>query len=104
MIPKDLMKQDMLALPFVNWDRFVPAASGKSLDLYGWIKRKDSHEDFVLIEYTNTHQDKWTTKFSTSSAEYSDKIHALLEMDEGGHADCIRVEDHFQVDNMVKLK
>lgn len=104
-LPKDLMKEDMETVPFVNWDRFVPNEAENKLDLYGWIPRDDGKADFVLLEYKNTHDNRWTTNFSTSSAKYSAEIHKLLKMRDGSHVDCVRVEDHFpDVKNVIRLK
>ena len=99
-LPKDLMEEDMKKLPFVNWDRFI--LKKRSVELFGWIKREDTHEDFVFIEY-QLKDDVWYMSFSTSSAEKTKEIHKLLEC-EGGHKDCQRVENNFDVENCVRLK
>jgi len=101
-IPKSLMEEDMKKLSFVNWDRFVVNEERKILDLYGWIKREDSHEDFVLLEYKNTKDNLWDTTFSTSSEERTKDIFKLLEC-HGSHNDCQRVEDKFDINNCIKI-
>ncbi len=56
--------------PFVKWDRFV---EGKSIyTFYGWIFRKDKHEDFLVIEIDINDND-FSPWFITSSARYSQK-------------------------------
>jgi len=100
---KQIMKEDMLALPFVNFDRFVDLDT--SVFLYGWINReKDSYKDFVIIKYDNVKDlDNIETFFSTSSDKYSEVIHKNLGFNEGEHCKCQRVEDNFEIMNCIRL-
>lgn len=102
-LPKDLMEADMNKLHFINWDRFVFNEETKKVDLFGWIKREDTHEDFVLLEYKQHKDGKWTTSFSTSSSERTEEIFKLLYC-KGEHKDCQRVESEFRVGNCIRLK
>lgn len=90
-------------LSFVQWDRW----SGDSLDdctIFGWIERNKPHsdgvsmyKDFVVIDFENGEP----TLFRTSSATYSKKIADILNFD---HSDCKRVENNFDIENVLKLK
>lgn len=101
--PNNLMEEDMKKLPFVNWDRFIVNDERKVVNLFGWIPRKDTHEDFVLLEYKLRDDDKWDTTFTCSSIERTKEIFKLLEC-EGKHHDCQRVEHDFDIENCIKLK
>lgn len=105
-IPKDLMQDDMEKLKFVTWDRFVVNPLGNRIELFGWIKRIDSHEDFVVLTYNLCSEDdvkqNWGMKFCTSSKKYSGQIALLLGCDRN-HTDCIRVEDHFTIKNCIRM-
>lgn len=82
-------------LDFVNWDRYF--GEGENLVFFGWIKRKDNYKDFVVLDFSVL--PVW---FATSSKEHSKKIGELLE--HRSHSDCNRVEDSFDIENMIKLK
>lgn len=99
MKPSDLMEEDMKSMHFVKWDRYVETSD--KVDLFGWIKREDSHEDFVLLTYSKKEGNNWDTCFSTSSKEYSAEIARILQSE---HSDCKRVENDFMVRNCVRLK
>lgn len=111
MIPEDHkwinIENTLEALPFVSWDRFTcndNEHGENEYTFYGWIDREqDSYKDFVLINFTFHHDYSVTRWFTTSSAKYSLTIHQLLEMDEGGHEDCLRVEDYLDISNAIKL-
>jgi len=102
--PEDIMKEDMEKLSFVNWDRFIVNIKEKKIDLYGWIKREDSHEDFVIITYEQTFSKKWKTSYGTSSKKYDKKIFKLLECEGEEPFVCQRVEDNFNIKNCIKLE
>ena len=95
------MEEDMKKLDFVNWDRFSVNEENGTVDLYGWIPRKDTHEDFVLLIYTSKHN-TWDTKFSTSSKEKTKEIFKALRCDEQ-HSNCKRVENVFAIKNCIHL-
>jgi len=100
--PEDLIKKDMELMGFVMWDRLTINEKAKVIDVYGWIKREDSHEDFVLLEYKQTKKiNVWDTAYSTSSLKYTPEIHDILEC-QGKHNNCIRIEDKFNIVNMIK--
>lgn len=102
-LPKDLMKIDMEKLPFVNWDRFIVNTKDNKIDLYGWIKRKDKHEDFVILTYEYKGDSVWDAFYSTSSKKYDKEIFKLLECGGDEPFECQRVEEFFEIKNVVKL-
>jgi len=102
--PEDLIKEDMEKMPFVQWDRFIVNIKEGKIDLYGWIKRKDAHEDFVLLCYEDEAENRWKLSYSTSSKKYDKKIFKILKCDGGKPNKCERVEDFFKIKNCVRLK
>lgn len=100
-LPKDLMQIDMKRMDFVQWDRFVFNREIGTVDLFGWIARKDMRRDFVLLTYEKGLSRSWTTKYNTSSAKYSKEIYRILEC-EGGHIDCTKVKSHFDIKNVER--
>lgn len=85
-------------LPFVTWDRFVQ--DGDEVAVYGWIDRADTRADFVTLTFDlDSGLGMGAPGFSTSSSERSLEIHRLLyaelDVDEGEHLDCQRVETVF---------
>ncbi|MEK6840457.1 MAG: hypothetical protein AABX79_00710 [Nanoarchaeota archaeon] len=82
-------------LDFVNWDRYF--GNGENLTFFGWIDRKDTKKDFVVVDFSIT--PIW---FATSSKIYSKRIGELLGAKE--HSDCKRVEDFCNIKNMIKLE
>jgi len=103
-LPDDLMKEDMEKIPFVQWDRFIVNTKDKSIDLYGWIKRGDTHEDFVILTYEYEGENKWNIRYSTSSKKYDKKIFEILKCDGEEPFICNRVEEFFKIKNCIKLK
>ncbi len=101
-LPTGLMRVDMKSLGFITWDRFIVDLEEETVDLYGWIKREDKHEDFVVLNYKKI-ESGWTTSFSTSSKKHDKEIFKLLE-GKGEPNRCERVEDFFDIGNMIKLK
>jgi hypothetical protein len=91
---------------FVEWDRFTRGEDpdddkdGLVITVYGWIERPDDeYKDFVVAEF-------WTARdivgFTTSSAQYSRRLHELLTgatPDE--HEECHRVEHTFEIENAI---
>jgi len=93
-IPKRLIEEDMEQLPFVKWDRFTVDETLKKVEVFGWIERRDSHEDFILLQYRQNNG-SWDFEFATSSAEHTKTIFEKLQCT-GKHNDCKRVEEHFK--------
>ena len=102
-LPVDLMKEDMRKLSFVKWDRFIVNIKDKKIDLYGWIKREDTHEDFVILTYESKGEG-WTISYSTSSKEFDNTIFKILQCDGEEPYKCERVEDFFKIKNVIKSK
>lgn len=102
---KSYILKHMIALPFVRWDRYVvdDDSPGQCVCVYGWIKRGDSYKDFVSIVYSFDGKDVYHV-WTTSSAEYSEKIQSILNPEFKTHNACQRVEEQFHLPNVVKLK
>lgn len=84
-------------LLFVAWDRMIAApvidsegGEHRCLSVYGWISRADAHHDFVLLTFVSWDE---AVAYSTSSAERSKEINAVLAGADAPHHDCVRVED-----------
>lgn len=90
----------MLArLSFVKWDRFTN--TDKETNIFGWIEREeDNYKDFVVLSYFKLSNDWW---YQTSSSFYSEKIHKIVFGTVKGHNNCERVENWFDIPNMVRL-
>lgn len=89
--------------PYVSWDRFVyyKTGSGKrAVSIYGWIKRPDTHEDFLIFDI----KEDGSMSYQTSSKAWSLKIYKKLNGDGYGHQNCKRVEHFFPVRNAIRLK
>lgn len=101
---QEWVKEQLQRVTCVEWDRFSKGDWGNGttyLCIYGWINRDDNYKDFChLLVFP---ENEWLM-FTTSSEEYTLKIHEQLfgESPES-HNDCIRVEDEFDVSNMVEL-
>lgn len=80
--------------PEVNWDRW--SGELEDLTVFGWIKREDTHEDYVELSIENGEP----ISISTSSAKYSAKFCERLEFT---HSDCKRVENYFNIPNVIRL-
>lgn len=93
--PEDVAEV-MNRFTFVAWDRMsaAPVISGavehRSLSVYGWIDRADSHHDFVVLTFVSWDEG---VGYETSSATRSREINRLLLGDDAPHHDCMRVED-----------
>ena len=72
--------------------------------MYGWIKRKDTHEDFVILTYECVGENRWKTFYSTSSKKFDKEIFKLLECEGKEPYKCERVEDYFNILNVIKLE
>lgn len=98
------LRPELAELDFVEWDRFTRGTWGNQpfITVYGWIDREDVWKDFVVI----LRWEDGATYFTTSSAEHTHRIHEVLFPDDGldDHNDCIRVEDHLDIPNAVRLR
>jgi len=100
---REYIADKLAAVPIVTWDRFVVVdRDGEQVvDVYGWIDREeDAYKDFVWVRF----YEDGTWEYTTSSEEYTDYLYQTWfdgERDE--HADCRRVEDAFDVENVVEL-
>lgn len=84
-----LMVQSFLNLfPEVAWDRWT--GTGDRLTVFGWIDRRDSYKDFMVVIFEDE-----VIRFITSSALHSASFSKRI----GGenHVDCRRVEGVFSV-------
>lgn len=81
-------------LRFVQWDRHVGDA------YYGWIKREDLHEDFVILFF----KDDRKIGYITSSPLHGKKIAKLLNIESTQIQPCKRIEDEFTIKNVIHLK
>ena len=95
---KKEIKQILEKLDFVNWDRFIDV--GNEINFYGWIERKDTYRDFVVIAYAKDEKRFWY--FITSSAKRHDEIAEVLGMIKDSKK-CKRVEDNFDIKNCIKI-
>lgn len=87
---------------FVRWDRFVPDDGDYSF--YGWIDREDEYKDFLVLEYIETtSRRKAYWHFITSSALRHKEILEIMQLTDAETNACRRVEDHFDIDNSIKL-
>lgn len=83
-------------MSFVNWDRYIGDT------YYGWIDRKDSYKDFVVVTLP-TKMLGWV-EFITSSKKYSKQISKILGFAKNEHNTCKRIEDKFELKNCIHLK
>jgi len=94
---------ELAALDFVTWDRYVKGRWGTCFDyvsIYGWIDREGEYKDFVEIIYW----DDGGKYFITSSAEYTNEIHEVLfDASPDEHNDCQRVENAVDIENVATL-
>lgn len=92
------IEQTLEQLDFVQWDRWYELG-GHLIAVFGWIDREDQYKDFVLLEINVDRAE--VVAYYTSSAEYTEKIGEILNMD---HSACKRVEDYLDVENAVMLQ
>lgn len=86
---KNFLKDTLASLPFVKWDRFIPAYVDW-FSVFGWISRqKDSYKDFVVLVFDL--QRLIVDHYHTSSVEYSKKIGEILDFPE--HIDCHNISE-----------
>lgn len=90
---KEKIEETLKKINFANWDRFFTYPNG--LSVFGWIDRDDGKKDFVLLEFMGE-----LMSFATSSKKYTEKIAEILNLQ---HSDCQRVEDCFDIENVIKL-
>jgi hypothetical protein len=93
------VKETLARFSFVRWDRFV--VGRKSWSFYGWIKRKDAHEDFLILEFSADSKGKLDIWFLTSSKRYDAQIKRILRQKTGLR--CKRVEHYFDIPNAIQL-
>ncbi len=94
------IKKKLIALSFVEWDRFTESHDNSALVVFGWIERdKDSYKDFVTIEFNDKQE---VVIWNTSSKEFSKKISGILDSDVPHH-ECQRVEKFFDIKNCIRL-
>lgn len=101
---KDWILGHMEALPFVQWDRFTHDTwfdEAETVSVYGWIYREDDYKDFVLIRFWPQMEE---FVFTTSSEKYSTIIQERLLGHSDDHNHCKRVENHFDLENMVETQ
>lgn len=99
---KEWIEKILASLYFVKWDRYVDIIFKKqrALSFFGWIDReKDSFKDFVCIEFNLT--SNLVYFIATSSKKRSKEITEIIGEDK--HNDCKRVEDNFEVSNVINL-
>jgi len=102
---KEWVEGKLAKCTFVKWDRFVlaedPEQDGLVITVYGWIDRQDEYKDFVTVEFWTARD---TVDFTTSSEQYTERLHRLLiGEDLDSHNECRRVEHTFNVPNAVTL-
>ena len=97
MIKDPKIEKLLTSLHFVKWDRFVEFDD--TIIIYGWIDKSDSRKDFVTLQVAPT------VDFVTSSVKYSPIINKILGFTDEEHetAKCQRVENIFDIPNMIKL-
>lgn len=81
--------------PEVKWDRW----SGNYYDatIFGWLERDDSYKDYVELSVVDGEPESISTSSARYSAEFSNRLGFT-------HNDCLRVEDYFDISNVVTLK
>ena len=94
---KQRIESQLKAMPFVTWDRYVLLVD--AVEIYGWIDREDSYKDFVCLFFYADGD----VAYSTSSTKFSKKIHLIINGTTRDHRACRRVEDYFDVQNMIRL-
>lgn len=101
---RDWIATQLARTEFVDWDRFIAFTRNDTfmVEVYGWIDRPDSHEDFV---WTQFYPDSETMEYTTSSDEYSEELTRIWFGEDAveGHNSCRRVEDTFEIENVVNL-
>lgn len=90
----DVITKVLKKLDFINWDRYFEFDGGCSF--FGWINRKDTHEDFVILDFVGKE-----IGYATSSKGHSKQIGDALNQE---HSECKRVEYFCDIDNCIKLK
>ena len=87
----------------MQWDRYTlnDCDDGQFTRVYGWIEREDDYKDFVVLDFL--HWNREVLFIATSSPEHSERIMEILYGDADGHYECQRVEDRFDIENMIEL-
>lgn len=86
------------SLEYVEWDRYVK--HGLGIMCYGWIDREDEYMDFVVVDID--YMNEKIRGYVTSSKRFDEQIRNDLQYD-GDMGDCIRIEDSFDLENMIEL-
>lgn len=102
----------MTDLPFVDWDRAIEwiYENRKCMNIYGWIEREnDQYKDFVLLGFYEKEdvEEAEVTFHGTSSSKYGEEIYKRLFPEDDVvemHNECFRLEDRFDVENLVKIQ
>lgn len=95
------LSSQLIKTPDVNWDRFVsiPSLLSKKIIVYGWIKRPDTHEDFLI---TNINISKRRIDSVMSSSP--NKTFERILVGQSIHSiDCERIEWFLNIPNMIRL-
>jgi len=99
----DWIQEELEALDFVMWDRFVSGEWSEGVDyttVYGWIDREDEYKDFVVVTFWDD-GGRW---FTTSSDKYTVDIHQhLFDESPDKHNGCQRVENGANISNVLEL-
>lgn len=69
----------------VQWDRWSVNEPTDSGFIYGWIKRDDGANDFVIFQFWLHNGNLFTKNFNTSSAKYSKIIAARMNLTGAQH-------------------
>jgi len=96
------VEKKLRSLRMVEWDRYTVGdwEGHQAVNVYGWIDRDDEYKDFVLVILWPEGEGIYSL---TSSAEHSEYISETLHGEAGGHNDCHRVEDTFNVENAIQI-
>jgi hypothetical protein len=100
---KKFIEETLKMFPLIQWDRYHLDFWKNTFDVFGWIKREDTHEDFVFLFFKLRwfRKPKLITSVSSSAKHGGDIIRKLEGVD---HViDCQRVEHTFNIKNMIKL-
>ena len=79
----------------IKWDRVIDMNS--HVEMYGWIPYDERRSDFIIIMFEK-YDSKIAIRFTTSSIEFSKKLHRNLmgAETEEGHTPCIRFKEYFK--------
>ena len=92
---KEQIEKILNSWPEVTWDRW--AGDEHNMQVFGWLKRLDSHKDFVFLWIVNG----VVVNYCSSSPDHTKRF---AEQNSNKYYPCQRVEDVFKNVNSVKLK